>query len=245
MLTAPQDVLAVLSFGNAVIETTSDYFDTIHTWMPFISHKRMNLGIPLRNAGPDLAMLFLAMKLVTSPPAGTGLPSCDPLYTSAKAFLALFEANGEVSLLCLQAMVLIALYEHGHAVYPTAWMTVGACVRYAEMLGITHSGPRPGVLDQVARPLTSLPPAVLSVVGGTPRLTSGDARTGDLDGAGRAKTPLLGHLRARPHHSSRESEPICRCRAARRGRTSCRRRSMGKHPASSHCQGLYQALGNE
>jgi len=130
--------------------------------MPFISHKRMNLGIPLRNAGPDLAMLFLAMKLVTSSPAGTGtgtgasLRGCDdPLYTRAKAFLALFEANGEVSSLCLQAMVLIALYEYGHAVYPAVWMTVGACVRYANMLGITPSGPRPGVLDQVARLLSS------------------------------------------------------------------------------------------
>jgi hypothetical protein len=120
----------------------------------------MNLGIPLRNAGPDLAMLFLAMKLVTSSPAGTGTGASlrgrdDALYTRAKAFLALFEANGEVSSLCLQAMVLIALYEHGHAVYPAAWMTVGACVRYANMLGITPSGPRPGVLDQVARLLSS------------------------------------------------------------------------------------------
>lgn len=150
MLTAFQDVLAVLSFGNTVVDTAAVYFSTIHTWMPFISHKRMHLGIPLRNGGPDLAMLFLAMKLITSSPVGGTPPSYDPLYTMSKAFLAQFEANGEVSLLCLQAMVLIALYEYSHAVYPAAWTTVGACVRCADMLGIALGDERMGVLGQVA-----------------------------------------------------------------------------------------------
>ncbi|KAK3354090.1 fungal-specific transcription factor [Lasiosphaeria hispida] len=148
----PSDVLAVLSFENTVVDAAAVYFDTIHHWMPFISRKRMDLGIPLRSGGPDLAMLFLAMKLITSSPSPAGPatpPGHDPLYTMAKAFLSLFEANGEVSLLCLQAMVLIALYEYGHAVYPAAWMTVGACTRYADMLRITLGEERSSVMDKV------------------------------------------------------------------------------------------------
>ncbi|KAM6506559.1 hypothetical protein FSOLCH5_013533 [Fusarium solani] len=34
-------------------------------------------------------------------------------------------------------MILVALYEYSQAIYPAAWMTVGACARYADLLGIT------------------------------------------------------------------------------------------------------------
>jgi hypothetical protein len=135
MLTVAQEVLTTLAQGNTVAETCAAYFNTIHFWMPIISKRRMDLGIPLRNAGPDLAMLFLAMKLVTSQPDEGATES--PFYLASKNFLSVLEAKGEVSLLCLQAMVLVAIYEYGHAVYPAAWMTVGACARYADILGIS------------------------------------------------------------------------------------------------------------
>ena len=35
-----------------------------------MSKKRMDLGIPVRNGGPDIAMLFLAMKLITALASG-------------------------------------------------------------------------------------------------------------------------------------------------------------------------------
>jgi hypothetical protein len=143
-------VLAILSYGNTVVDTASLYFDTIHTWMPFISRKRMDLGIPLQNSGPALAMLFFAMKLITTS-VGDDAPTSNTLYTMSKAFMSLFEANGEVSLLCLQAMVLIALYEYANAVYPAAWMTVGACARYADMLRILPGMESTSVVGQVAR----------------------------------------------------------------------------------------------
>ena len=217
-LTALQDVLAVLSFGNAVVDTAAVYFNTIHTWMPFISHKRMHLGIPLRNGGPDLAMLFLAMKLITSSPAGGTPPSYDPLYTMSKAFLAQFEANGEVSLHCLQAMVLIALYEYSHAVYPAAWTTVGACVRCADMLGITLGDERMGVLGQVA----SLWLITLGISAANFKGGGGGGEIDNLDRTGRAKTPLLGHLRARPGHRSWKSLPLFCWGTARFSGPSCR-----------------------
>ncbi|KKY31101.1 putative fungal specific transcription [Diaporthe ampelina] len=58
------------------------------------------------------------------------------LYAACKRFLAQLESAGTVSILFLQAMVLVALYEFGHSVYPAAWMTSGSCVRYAAMLGL-------------------------------------------------------------------------------------------------------------
>ena len=106
--------------------------------MPIVSKKRMSLGFPLWEAGPDLAFLFLALRLITSEPQ-EGMPSAaNPLYASAKRLLALLESSGLTSLMYLQALVLVALYEFGQAIYPAAWMTVGACVRYADLLGLPN-----------------------------------------------------------------------------------------------------------
>ncbi|KAF9776146.1 hypothetical protein IL306_005708 [Fusarium sp. DS 682] len=130
----PAPVLALLSQGNVVLDVSRDYFATVHTWFPMISKKRMDMGLPIQNAGPDLAMLFLGMKLITTPAINI---TDSALYDTAKSFLASLESNGVVSLLCLQAMVIIALYEYSHAIYPAAWMTVGSCARYSDVLGLT------------------------------------------------------------------------------------------------------------
>ena len=120
-----------------MIDASSEYFSTIHSWMPFVSKKRMDLGMSLHNAGPDLAMLFLAMKLVT---AQADEIADGTLYSMAKRFLHILESSGALSLVHLQAMILVALYEYGHAVYPAAWMTVGACARHAQVLGVSCGG---------------------------------------------------------------------------------------------------------
>ncbi|KAK2689437.1 hypothetical protein QWA68_011882 [Fusarium oxysporum] len=130
----PAPVLALLSQGNVVLDVSHNYFATVHTWFPMISKKRMDMGLPVQNAGPDLAMLFLGMKLVTTPAVDI---TDSALYDTAKSFLASLESNGVISLLCLQAMILVALYEYSHAIYPAAWMTVGSCARYSDILGIT------------------------------------------------------------------------------------------------------------
>ncbi|KAH8899364.1 hypothetical protein GQ53DRAFT_836418 [Thozetella sp. PMI_491] len=132
----PMEVLEVLGRGNTVQDAASSYFESIHCWFPIVSKKRMAIGIPMWDAGPDLAMLFLAMKLVTAPPVQGTRAVDNPLYPMARRFLSLLESSGTVSLQYVQALVLLAIYEMGHAVYPAAWMTVGACSRYADILGI-------------------------------------------------------------------------------------------------------------
>jgi hypothetical protein len=84
-----------------VLEISTLYFGTIHRWLPIVSKKRMELGISLQSSGPDLAMLFLAMRLnISLPTAGT-----NSLYSISKDFLATLKAGG------LQAMILVAAYE--------------------------------------------------------------------------------------------------------------------------------------
>jgi hypothetical protein len=91
---------------------------------------------PMWEAGPDLALLFLCMKLITTRPQD-GLENLqNPIYTASKHFISLMESIGMTSLLVLQAYILVALYEIGQAIYPGAWMSVGSCVRYGLLLGI-------------------------------------------------------------------------------------------------------------
>ncbi|KAN0093658.1 hypothetical protein V8E51_016842 [Hyaloscypha variabilis] len=137
-LEIPVDVLELLGDAGAIQATISEYFATIHKWMPIFSQKRLtrNMANPLWEAGPDLALLFLCMKLIISRPHDGIQSSQHPVYVSAKRFITLLEASGAATLLMLQANILVAWYEYGQAIYPAAYMTAGWCVRYGNMLGI-------------------------------------------------------------------------------------------------------------
>jgi len=139
--------------------TISEYFATIHMWMPIFSQKRLtrNMVNPLWEAGPDLALLFLCMKLITSRPQDGIESSQHPIYVSAKRFIALLEATGAATLLMLQANILVAWYEYGQAIYPAAYMTAGWCVRYGNMLGISGSKHATDLLGRPVR-LIIFPP---------------------------------------------------------------------------------------
>ncbi|KAE8451392.1 hypothetical protein EG329_004021 [Mollisiaceae sp. DMI_Dod_QoI] len=134
----PVDVLELIGDGPSVQGAISEYFSTVHKWMPIVSQKRLtrNMANPLWEGGPDLALLFLCMKLITSRPHDGVECAHNPIYLSAKRFVALMEATGTVSLLVLQANLLVTWYEYGQAIYPAAWMSAGWCIRYANMLGI-------------------------------------------------------------------------------------------------------------
>ena len=150
-----QDVLELIGDGSSVTAIANEYFATVHIWMPIVSQKRLmvNMSSPHWEAGPDLALLFLCMKLIISRPPD-GIESYQAsVYISAKRFLALMEAAGTVSLFVLQAGLLITWYEYGQAIYPAAWMSAGWCVRYGNLLGINgHSE----TLELLGRPVSTL-----------------------------------------------------------------------------------------
>lgn len=146
----PVEVLELLGDASAIETVTNEFFETIHSWLPIISKKRMtrNMLNPLWEAGPDLALLFLCMKLMVTRPQDGLEGSQNLIYTATKRFMALMDACGMTSLLVLQAYVLIGSYEIGQAIYPAAWMSVGACVRYGQLLGIHGHEEAPKLLGR-------------------------------------------------------------------------------------------------
>lgn len=135
-------ILHLLGDVDDVRATASKFFEHIHLWMPFISKKRfydLYLPSPFQSQ-PDVVLLLLSLKLITTLPPTSPRNPQTPLYHVVKHFYLQVEGSSVFSLPVLQAAVLLALYEFGHAVYPAAFLSIGACARYAHALGINCSG---------------------------------------------------------------------------------------------------------
>ncbi|EMR86747.1 putative fungal specific transcription protein [Botrytis cinerea BcDW1] len=139
----------VLAYLDDVDETKRKYFSSTHTWMPIISKMRLNrlTDSAVGKTRVDIALLLLCMKLV---PDGVAEDENKPsdLYLTAKQLCATLERNCLLTLRSLQANLLLAVYEVGHAIYPAAALTVGCCVRQGVALGLHNKdAPQLGVIQ--------------------------------------------------------------------------------------------------
>ncbi|UKZ66223.1 uncharacterized protein TrAtP1_007397 [Trichoderma atroviride] len=112
------------------------YFSTIHPSMPFLSKKKFTERIlnPLSPPRPASILLIATMKLLADQRPEQG-PRCRAYY-SIKSSLLEAESSCSLELRVLQAIILMAVFEVGHAIYPAAYLTVGYCVRYGNALGL-------------------------------------------------------------------------------------------------------------
>ena len=137
----PAHVLHLLGDMDEIRVTASKFFEHIHLWMPFISKKRFyELYLrPSFQSRPDVVLLLLSLKLITTLPPKSPRNPRTPLYCAVKHFYLEVEGSSTFSIPVLQAGVLLSLYELGHAIYPAAFLSIGACARYAHALGINGS----------------------------------------------------------------------------------------------------------
>ncbi|KEF59701.1 uncharacterized protein A1O9_04547 [Exophiala aquamarina CBS 119918] len=134
----PEHFLHLLGDMNAINSTAAKFFRHIHRWMPFISKKRFYEHGEESSfySQPDTVLLLLCIQLITAFPPIQPRNARTPLYHAAKHLYLEVEGSSIFALPVLQAGVLLALYELGHAIYPAAYLTIGACARYAYALGI-------------------------------------------------------------------------------------------------------------
>jgi Fungal specific transcription factor domain len=123
---------------DSIRNAAAKYFDEIHSWMPIVAKKRLfrHLLSPLSRLRADIALLIVAMRIITLFPMDSATDPKSPMYVAAKRYFAEAEMAGFLTLPCLQAAVLMSIYEYGHAVYPAAFFTVASCARYAAILGV-------------------------------------------------------------------------------------------------------------
>ncbi|KAJ5429460.1 hypothetical protein N7491_006476 [Penicillium cf. griseofulvum] len=140
--TLEAQVSSIVGDGPQLQTAAAVYFRTVHTWFPIISETCYNtrlskVRVQTASAPSDLSLLTLCIALVCKEPVKGGLPlSTRSMYASFKSYIALLEAMGTNSLEILQSRLLLTVFEIGHAMYPSAYISTAANIRAAVSLGI-------------------------------------------------------------------------------------------------------------
>ncbi|MCJ1428060.1 hypothetical protein MMC29_005967 [Sticta canariensis] len=147
-LPLPQLFKEVCPTATIVQRIVASYFTSTHSWLPIISRERMHrdLNIPFDNISADFALLCLCMRL-----EGERLPHTlqnpqTSFYLSVKEYHFQVESAGLLSVQLLQAGILLAAYEFGHAILPAAYITIGRCAKVGYAMGIHHGATSPQML---------------------------------------------------------------------------------------------------
>lgn len=132
----PDEVAFHLGDSQQVRETARKFFQM--TWMPVVSRKRHLAAVlnPLSPSRRPTALLALCMKLCCLPVHDDEGPDRTSLYLLVKKFYAEVESTQDLCVQILQAAIFIAVFEIGDAIYPAAYLTVGACARYGVAMGL-------------------------------------------------------------------------------------------------------------
>lgn len=132
----PTEVSSLIGDISSIRSIAAIYFREIHKWLTIISKESFftYLLSPLTKRHTELSLLTLCMKLCCTAPSDGD--SHTILYNTAKRYYHDAEGAGFLSIPVLQAGLLIAFYEIGQAIYPAAYLSVGACARYGLALGL-------------------------------------------------------------------------------------------------------------
>ncbi|KAK2594036.1 hypothetical protein QQS21_008255 [Conoideocrella luteorostrata] len=136
---APADIASRLGDRQQIQDVTVAFLRLTRSWMPVINGKRHLAAVlsPLAPLRRPRALLALCMKLCClSVDDRSRQDRRYPLYLLVKQFYAEVESAEEPCLEVMQAALCIAVFEMGDAIYPAAYFTVGALIRYGIAMGM-------------------------------------------------------------------------------------------------------------
>ncbi|KAI8635560.1 hypothetical protein F5Y19DRAFT_482739 [Xylariaceae sp. FL1651] len=128
---------------NELSRRIDAFINVFDAWMPFIPRQELREKLSGRATQPhgEDILLFACIRNLTEP-----LEEENPAtkqYLAIKSVFIGAEVAGVITIPLLQALLLVLLYEFGHGLYPSAYMTLGTCTRYLVILGINGAGPSP------------------------------------------------------------------------------------------------------
>lgn len=144
----PEEIYRVLGNIEGLRDIAGQFFTTTHVWLPILSRKRFELLLsnPDPELTPDLALLFSAMKLVSGESSNCRATTRTNLYWLVKNYAVVLETNAVMTPKFLQANVLVAAYELGHAIYPSAYLSLGKCATLGKAYGLDDRRHAPQML---------------------------------------------------------------------------------------------------
>jgi hypothetical protein len=118
------------------------YFATIHLWFPIVTETtyRENLTKGLELSTSEINLLALCMTLINIHPGGHDiLDQAGPLYSVVKSSIAILESIDVQSLRLVQTRLLLSLFEVGHGLHKSAFISLGSLARSAALIGINRA----------------------------------------------------------------------------------------------------------
>lgn len=134
-LSPPQELLSMLGMTTDINDIANVYFENVHPWFPIIWKRGFFSQTSLLQPPADTILLLACMKIVSEHPRIGLHLSCSPIYIFAKKMCAQMESSGFASTRLLQVVILLALYEIGHGIYPAAYLSVGHAAQVSRLLG--------------------------------------------------------------------------------------------------------------
>ena len=133
-VTITQEVSKLVGPPTNVKRIVNIYFKSVHVWMPILSRNKFlgDVDDLWNDPKADIALLVLCVFLITQLPDDLGPDAMrTSLYAKIKSIYALVEALGVNTVTLVQSGILISLYEIGHGLLPTAYISMGTHARTA------------------------------------------------------------------------------------------------------------------
>lgn len=114
----------------------AQFLRTVNYWIPVIpvQYMQKNLSQLINLMTNEETLLLACIKLLTQHLPGDH--QSNRYYLAVKTSLVAFEINGQLSIPLLQAQILVLIYEYGHGIYPSGYLTLAVCSRYLTALEI-------------------------------------------------------------------------------------------------------------
>ncbi|KAI1140225.1 hypothetical protein F5Y05DRAFT_377590 [Hypoxylon sp. FL0543] len=129
-------------------EASTRFFQNFQSWLPIITPERLYPAIvaaEYRTPSADLSILLLSICLVTTRPHDdTSTQATGPaaLYVLVKMLYAQVQAIVQATTLLTQAGLIISAYEYASSQLDSAYVSIGACARMGQTIGIDKAGLR-------------------------------------------------------------------------------------------------------
>ncbi|OTA89980.1 hypothetical protein M434DRAFT_398303 [Hypoxylon sp. CO27-5] len=136
------------SLGLTFYENSKRFLQNFQTWLPIIIPDRLYRAIAAaecRTPPADLSILLLSICLITTMPQdGISTQATGPaaLYILAKVLYAQLQAVIQASTFLTQAGLIISAYEYASSQLDSAYVSIGACARMGQIIGIDKAGTR-------------------------------------------------------------------------------------------------------
>ena len=134
-------------------QAVDSYVRTVDQWLPILSRNKIDtLRVVVGSLNEFERLLLLSsIRLVTSTPFSAEAAGSSDLYISVRKALMAGSAAPFPSIVPLQAMILLTVYEMGHGLYPAAFLSLGSCISMGQALGLHNSE---SAIQMIPRPRT-------------------------------------------------------------------------------------------